>query len=218
MPGSDCICSYPVAALTPRCPRPVQVHTYTLRPEPRFFLPHLAPDNRTADPRVDVSYEYDLLLREAVQVDGVFTDHMPSYRAWVTSQQDQGQGRQGQGSVWDRGYLGRWARQGMGAVGASGGPWGPRAKRARGATGARASRPGDRDGKAVEQEARGSSREEGAKEGGQVRKEARLMGEVAAEARVVRQREGGGRGGRVWSEELRCEVYRPPAAAAGHGA
>ncbi len=196
----------------------MQVHTYTLRPEPRFFLPHLAPDNGTADPRVDVSYEYDLLLREVVQVDGVFTDHMPSYRAWVAGQQEQGQGRQGQSAVWDRAHVGRWARQGMGAVGASMGPWGARSKRARGAAGARTSRAADGEGKAGEQEARGSAREEGAQEGAQGRKEARLMREVAAEARVVRQREGGGRGGRVWSEELRCEVYRPPAATAGHAA
>jgi hypothetical protein len=64
----------------------LQVHSYTLRPEPRFFLPHLLPDSGgdpTAD--VNVSAEYQLLLGPggAVAVDGVFADHMPSLRDWL---------------------------------------------------------------------------------------------------------------------------------------
>lgn len=61
-------------------PPPLEVHTYTLRPEARFLLPHL--------PQANVSSEYDLLLLGpkwpggAVAVDGVFTDLMPSLMEW----------------------------------------------------------------------------------------------------------------------------------------
>ncbi|GIL73020.1 hypothetical protein Vretimale_4661 [Volvox reticuliferus] len=54
------------------------VHTYTVRPEPRFFLPHLEAG--------DVTAEYELLLGAEVAADGVFTDHMPSLKDWKNIQ------------------------------------------------------------------------------------------------------------------------------------
>lgn len=76
------------------------VHAYTARPEARFVLPHLDGN---------VSKEYDLLLGggmpHVVQIDGLFTDHVPSLRAWMEARGHQLQPtslRAGIMSVYDR--------------------------------------------------------------------------------------------------------------------
>ncbi|GFR41047.1 hypothetical protein Agub_g1481, partial [Astrephomene gubernaculifera] len=97
----------------------LQVHPYTLRPEPRFFLPHLAdhyyrhhhttspptPTSASSSPPSDpgpppvnanVSLEYQLLLADVVMADAVFADHMPSFVSWRQQQQQHGHGRQQQ--------------------------------------------------------------------------------------------------------------------------
>ncbi|PNH12368.1 Glycerophosphoryl diester phosphodiesterase, partial [Tetrabaena socialis] len=93
----------------------LQVHVYTIRPEPRFFLPHLA-EHAQEGKALNVSAEYDLLLR-LVGVDAIFTDSIPSFREWqgargarkwrnassqrfakwTLARQGQGQGGRGQG-------------------------------------------------------------------------------------------------------------------------
>lgn len=68
----------------------LQVHIYTLRPEPQFFLPQLAQHVRGRDTppplpgaNVTVADEYELFLQEVVAVDGLFADHMPSLQQWL---------------------------------------------------------------------------------------------------------------------------------------
>ncbi|KXZ56753.1 hypothetical protein GPECTOR_1g679 [Gonium pectorale] len=69
----------------------LQVHTYTLRPESRFFLPHLAEHCRLQPPNLHVGAEYELLGRQVVRVDGLFADHMPSFLDWREHPQQQHQ-------------------------------------------------------------------------------------------------------------------------------
>ncbi|GIL42946.1 hypothetical protein Vafri_771 [Volvox africanus] len=105
------------------------VHTYTVRPEPRFSLPHLE--------AADVAAEYELLLGTEVAADGVFTDHMPSLKDWMKNQNLSGSSSSSSliGRVWirnkssDRCMLnmrlgGRVLKAGQSARGPVAGRWG----------------------------------------------------------------------------------------------
>ncbi|KAG2442547.1 hypothetical protein HXX76_002633 [Chlamydomonas incerta] len=72
----------------------LQVHIYTLRPEPQFFLPHLTQHVRSRDispsapgANATVADEYELFLEEVMAVDGMFADHMPSLQEWLRQHQ-----------------------------------------------------------------------------------------------------------------------------------
>ncbi|KAG2448316.1 hypothetical protein HYH02_006900 [Chlamydomonas schloesseri] len=77
----------------------LQVHAYTLRPEPQFFLPHLTEHVRSREQpppplapvvpgaNATVADEYELFLEEVVALDGLFADHMPSLQQWLRQHQ-----------------------------------------------------------------------------------------------------------------------------------
>ncbi|KAG2499870.1 hypothetical protein HYH03_002161 [Edaphochlamys debaryana] len=189
----------------------LQVHPYTLRPEPRFFLPHLAEHAGGGGgggeaANVSVADEYELLLVGA-GADAVFADHMPSFRQWLAQRGV---------SVAAARAAARWSGARKARAGAKWRPSRP-AEAAGGAGTAAVGAAAGEPGKLGAAKSGGAAAAAGAAGGAK----AAAVGGRRRLARDVRAQEHGGDGpgerelsaganGRVWDPELKCEVYRPP--------